>query len=368
MMIAIYVVLLIILLFGAKFSGFNNTHGDFLSLDNAKSIQGFVILVIILHHLSQDPAKVADLSFWANVGVLCVGIFFFYSGYGVIKSLQTKENYLKGFLKKRLLVVLIPFFLINFIYLIAGMISGAKYAPQEILLYLTGMQLINSHAWYIIAIVIFYLAFYLLFKLIKKKSIAFIGMAIFSSIYIVVSLSLGHGEWWLQGEWWFNTSFLFFLGMLIGEYETQTVAFARKFYWVLLPVCIAAFILVFMRSLYMLDTYSYWAEYKGGSGIPERWICLAWQLPAVILFVAVLLLVLIKLQLKNVILKFLGSICLEIYLIHNLFIELLRSSFIHIQNDVLYVALVIVLSVASAWVIHLADSRLIALVAKKKKA
>lgn len=365
-MFVFYIFLTAILLFGATSAGKRKFNDDFLSLSTVKAFQGFLVIAIIIHHISQGIKDPKEMWIMTNVGVLCVGFFFFFSGYGVMKSLQTKPNYLDGFLKKRFISILVPFYLINIIFLTCFAVPD-KLSPVEIILNLFGIQLINSQSWYIVAIGIFYLAFCLLFRKIKKTPVALAGMALFSCVYITVSLFAGHGSWWLQGEWWFNTFFLAFFGMLVAEYEKKVVAFAKKWYWVLLPVSIGGFAFMFNRTIYVLNRYSYYAEFSGGSGIPEKWICLSCQLPAVILFVAACLLIFMKIRFSNWLLKYLGSICIEVYLIQNLFLEGLHSDFIHVENNVLYSALVIALSVALGSVIHLADRKIISLLQGKPK-
>ena len=81
--------------FGRKLE-FND---DFTSLDAMKSLRGFAAIGVLLHHISQEDLFQAKsvLSPFVNAGAYFVAIFFFCSGYGLIKSLDTKKDYLKGF-------------------------------------------------------------------------------------------------------------------------------------------------------------------------------------------------------------------------------------------------------------------------------
>lgn len=235
------------------------------------------------------------------------------------------------------------------------------------LLRLSGLILANSHAWYIIAIVIFYIAFYLIFKYIKNEKAAFTLMGIFC--YITVSLLLGHSQenLWLHGEWWFNTCPLLFVGMLVAKFEDIIVNFVKKKYSIILIVFILLFVLFFAASLYTLYTlskYSYWAELKGGSGIPERWICLAFQVPAIVFFVFTVFTLGLKLKCSGPVLKFLGTMTLELYLIHNLLIGLFVD-FIPIKSDILYVYLVLLFSILTAYSVKKLDDFLIKILNKK---
>jgi membrane-bound acyltransferase YfiQ involved in biofilm formation len=121
-------------------------------------------------------------------------------------------------------------------------------------------------------------------------------------------------------------------------------------------------IFFFSASLYTLFRYSYWAELRGGSGIPERWICLAFQVPAIVFFVFSIFTMALKIKCLGPIVKFLGTITLEFYLIHNLFIDLFKSPFVYVKSDTLYLYLVILSSVAFAFPLKKLDDYLIKLI------
>ena len=106
----VYLLILLLLLWGGKFAGFKKEdfHEDSASLDSFISLRGFAAIGVILHHISQENAfqwagggygKPGELSIFVNAGFLFVSIFFFCSGYGLIKSLETKPDYFNGFIK-----------------------------------------------------------------------------------------------------------------------------------------------------------------------------------------------------------------------------------------------------------------------------
>ena len=67
---------------------------SFLMPYNSACIKGIAALCIMLgHYLSSFPWYIGG---WLH-GYLWVGIFFFYSGYGLRRSVETKENYLENF-------------------------------------------------------------------------------------------------------------------------------------------------------------------------------------------------------------------------------------------------------------------------------
>ena len=120
----IAIALVFILVLGAKVNKKLDWQEEPFALDTSKCIQGFAAVAIIFHHMTQDLGPAAQpLTFLAEWGVLFVGVFFFFSGYGLYTSLKMKPDYLKGFIKKRFVTILVPFYLCNFIYVTAACIS-----------------------------------------------------------------------------------------------------------------------------------------------------------------------------------------------------------------------------------------------------
>ena len=93
---------------------------NLMSVRKSKNILGLFSILIMMHHLGQKtsaswvPAIVRQrgLEFFVPIGYLLVSFFFFCSGYGLIKSMRSKEEYFKGFLVKRLNRVLMAFIII----------------------------------------------------------------------------------------------------------------------------------------------------------------------------------------------------------------------------------------------------------------
>lgn len=370
----ILILLLLVLLIGAKISKKNEWQENALSLDNSRAIQGFAAVAIIIHHLTQEIAPNAGiLNIFSEFGVLFVAIFFFFSGYGLYTSLKTKKDYLKDFLKKRLTAVLIPLYVCILIFMLSACMQGHSYSLPEFLATISGWLLINSHMWYIIEITILYIAFYIIYSLISNRKVATTVMALFVLLLTISSLLLGHGQdlsskYWFMGEWWYNTTFAFVLGIVVSQNKTKLESFAKKYYKFLLPLFIALTIGFYFLTNYALNNFSYWNEYPGHPGYTEKFICLSVQLPWVLFFVTSLILIMLKVRFYNKPLKFLGSISLELYLIHNLFLLGLRDgSMMSIKSNSLYMLLTILLSIAAATLINGFNSNVIRLINNPNK-
>ena len=193
----VYALIIALLIWGGKFAGFKKDqfHEDSSSLDEMKSLRGFAAIGVILHHISQEGAfqmangrgNPGELSPFVNAGFIFVAIFFFCSGYGLIKSYETKPDYLNGFMKKRVLKTLvIPYYVSIVIYGLARFGSGERFAPLQWVTNLIGITMMNPYAWYPVIAAILYIAFYLIFKNVKNKKLCYVLMG-------VVILALGMG-------------------------------------------------------------------------------------------------------------------------------------------------------------------------------
>ncbi|WMC93457.1 acyltransferase family protein [Kineothrix sp. MB12-C1] len=370
------ILLLVLLLIGARGKTKKEFFEDAFSLSVMKGLQGFCAAGIILHHLAQAITQNGKidrgvLNLMCDIGVFFVGVFFFCSGYGVYTSLKTKQDYLKGFLPKRLSTILVPFYTGNTIFVLTAILFGETFTTTELISALTGWILLNTQLWFIVEIFILYIIFYILFKGLKNEKAAYLLMGVFIIALMIVSLFLGHdfqtksGGAWLKGEWWYNCIFLFFIGMTFARYYDALIVNIKKIYWVWLSIGLIGSGVFYALTQHMLKTKGYWAEWDGHPGYLEKIQTLSCQLPMIIFMVVTFFLVTMKLQFKNNLLSFLGKIAFELYIIHNLFIINLRDQ-IKIKDDFIYIISVYVLSISLAVLLHAFDQKVIALILGKK--
>lgn len=362
-----YSALAVLLLQSAKSSGKGMWRESSLSLKSSKCLLGFCAVGIMLHHMSQtiyfaneDPGI---LLFMVDIGVCFVGMFFFFSGYGLYSSLRDKPDYLKTFIRNRIPAVIIPFYLCNFVFILGSWLWGYKFKQGELMPYLTGAILMNSQMWYIVEILILYLLFFIVFRLIKNRNAACLVYGICLLLLIAFSLRLGHDKTtptqglWFHGEWWYNTTLMMLAGILFSKWEKQILGFIRKFYGIVLIMSALLTAFLYHETLFMLQTKGYWYEWDGYAGYKEKWQTLAVQFPFVLVTVFTVIVILQKIEFGNKVLAFLGEIALELYLIHNLFLL-----YMPIRNRVGYIIGCYAASIALATLLHLVDRKLIGFV------
>lgn len=334
-------------------------HGDSMSLEVTKGLRGIAAVGVILHHISQEAAfqqangwgKPGELFMFVNAGYLFVSIFFFCSGFGLIKSLNTKENYFDGFIKKRIVkTLLIPFYVNVILYAVFHLVCGDKLAPGRWICNFLGLTLMNDYAWFPIVLTILYLAFYFIFRYVKNRNFAFVLMFLVIILQGIFFCFNGHFAWWAGpknwwlgagmenvkwwmedkviwffGEWWVNSSIAFLIGMIFAQKENEIRGWFTKLFALKLIGCIILFIVFNGLSGFCQMKFGYWSEWNGqGPGIVNKLICYGAQLPEVISFVIMVFAIMMLYHAENPITRFFGNISLETYMMNLIAITAFR--------------------------------------------
>lgn len=360
-----------------KFAGKGLFHEDFLSLEQSKILQGITAVSIIFHHLSQYITNYGNewkgpITIYSSMGILFTTIFFFCSGYGLVISYKRKPDYLKTFFKKRMPSVFIPFMLSNIIYFIfVGIYFGRIGSVLEGVANFFGIVLINTNTWFLVEIMILYLAFYFIFRFIKKPKHAMTVMGIFIAILITISLLLGHdkseyGGHWFMGEWWYNTTIFFLAGMLTAQYYEPILAFLKKRYKWLMPVSAVMFLATFALEELIIRNFGYYQEWEGHPGYGAKAITLLSQVVVCFVWLIMVLLILLKVKFNNKILILLSKISLELYIIHEIFKVHFTISRYE-REDMAVFLWILLSSILAAIVLKLINTFLIDLSQQRKK-
>ena len=298
-----YPLLILLILWGCKWFPKGHWNEEALSIKQTKALHGFCAVCIMLHHIGQKtcapwlPSEVIThgLDAFVPIGYLLVGIFLFCSGFGLYKSYAEKPDYLQGFLGRRCLVPLLTLILTTF----AMVCVHAKLGKQITFsgpFRLTGPLMLNGYSWFLYTLLIFYLFFYLAFKHCKSKKSATLFVLIGVLFYIFFC------NWWSYGNWWYNSAILFIVGILFARYDTTLIQHMLEYYLCLLPLGLV--------SVCILITLG---EYTQNAFI---------QMFAACAFVVLLVLFGMKIKIGNKALALLGSLTLEFYLLHGVFLQL----------------------------------------------
>ena len=350
------------------------------SMDLSSALKGAAATGIILHHLTQNVTKygshpMGPVTFFNEIGILFTSIFFFLSGYGLIRSYFSKKDYFSSFLQKRLPHVLIPFFVSNVIYYLGlgiyfgylkDFYHGHADSALDAVVSLSGFLLLNTNTWFLVEITILYLLFYLIYTKIKKEDAKLKWMFAASLLLILFSLLLGHdpskaGNHWFMGEWWYNTTILFPIGMLFAKQEQAILAFVKKHYRVLAVFSAILFFALLASAIYANHRFGYYQEWSGHPGYGEKLFTLMMQSLACTAFIFALMLLFMKRKIGNRMLSFLGEISLELYIIHHfVMVYALQDARISSPEPVLFLV-VCVFSTILAYFLHRFDQCMIRL-------
>ena len=328
--------------FGKKLK-FND---DFTSLDAMKSLRGFAAIGVILHHISQEEIfqQKGILSPFVNAGAYFVAIFFFCSGYGLIKSLDSKKDYLKGFISHRIVrAIVLPFYVNVLVYGLLMFISGYKLPRERWIFNFLGLTMMNEYAWFPIVLAVLYLVFFLCFRFIKNRPACLAIILVF-----IIGLGIGfcynghfawwHGSdnWWLNpalskkalwwqaekalwfsGEWWVNSAPAFFTGLLFASYEKQLTAFFKKAYMIKFHVLLIITMIFYKLSSFGQMKFGYWTEWMGkGPGIEEKIKTYFCQVPLFLFLGLTIIIFMMKYHASNPVTRFFGKYSLHTYLMN----------------------------------------------------
>ncbi len=353
----IYALCLLLFIWGISVAKRGEFHTDYLSKDVTMSLRGLAAIGVILHHISQEEVfqSSGEINMFVNVGYQYVALFFFLSGYGLLKSIDTKPDYLNGFLKKRLPVIIVPFYVSIIFYGIYNIIAGNRLAPLQWFTNILGITMMNEYAWYPIILAILYIAFYLIFRGNSPRTRKFLYMFLVIIALGIIFCINGHFLWWagkpnwwlnpsspesrkwymqqkvfwLSGEWWVNSPIAFLLGMIYRQYEDRLTAFFQRKYPVKLIALIILTYATHIVSTIALAYVGFWSEFSGmGPGIVNKFICLLSQFPHVIFFTLFIFVFTMKIRTSNPVTRFFGRYSLDTYMMNLMAIEIFRPIFL----------------------------------------
>lgn len=191
------------------------------STERTLPLRGVLALLIVLHHVAQKVMKTDGAAFfWDEMcdwGAPIVAIFFFMSGYGLVASIKRKgATYLEGFISKRLTKIAIPLLLCSVLYIADNqyIIGGGKTLAFTLADWNKDYPLLPT-AWFAIAILVYYIAFYVCARIsIKPRHIVAL-MWVFTLAYI-----------WLMHRYnfygyWYRTVCALNVGMTVSLFEPQ---------------------------------------------------------------------------------------------------------------------------------------------------
>ena len=309
----------------------------YMDRSSTTAVNGIFVLLVFLRHvktyIDHGPADRLFLLFDRGLGQLIVIPFLFYSGYGIMQAVRAKgRSYILAFPLRRIGKVWSHFALALLLYAAAAPLSGRTCSPRQFLMALTGFTSIGNSNWYMFALLALYLITLLcglLFiredaaaqkasagpakeKAARSALLRFCAAAAVLTILYMLVMSR------IREHYFYDTAFVFPAGMAFALFQGEFEAFLlqKKSRYALLAAVSAC----------LLAAASLWKYYR--PGIPAD---IVWSLS----FAMLLVLVTMKVKAGNRVLRYLGSLSFEIYILQRLPMNLLKG---RIADKYLYIA------------------------------
>lgn len=317
-MLAFLIIFLVIILYKAKIG--KNINNSFFEKEQSKAIKGICCIIVFLVHVPKEYGNAIQDAI-GSFGYICVTIFFLLSAYGLKYSINNKKDYLKHFLRNRILAIYIPFVIANTLWQLLGFEDGID------ILAIIG---INSFS-FIGELIIFYLLFYIIYKTIDNKKADFIMIGA-TLVISIVSYIFQIG--------WFVECLGFAYGIILYNKENNINSFLETNYIkkILVEIVVSIILGILYIKLKNVIIINYILKILLGISIISLIICL-----------------LRKIKINNKILSFLGNISFEIYLLHDMIMQKLLG--LNVTSG-LYIVISLTVIIVSASVMNYIDSKI----------
>ena len=247
-MLVFYLVIFSSLLFGlkTKSSGFFD---DFLERRQTDTVKGLFILLVFCRHALQvtyDAGFLPENGWDAlgyglcnDLGQLVVVMFLFYSGYGVMESVQKKgKPYLDSFPRRRIANTLLNFDVAVLVFVVLNLVMGKAMSLKQVGYSLIGWDSVGNSNWYIFVVLLCYLVSWISgrifphggWKMVALTSALVLAGEAFLSI-------LKHGE-----QWWYNTMLCYPAGMCLSLFKDRFTRIAKRYYLPVFGLLLAVFL------------------------------------------------------------------------------------------------------------------------------
>ena len=195
------------------------------SVNNTTAVKGLLSIGILLSHMPKFTPNELPFTAATTIGSIGVGAFFFFSGFAIHKTSYTQQISFCSFFKKKAVRILVPFLFMLFFYMVFELLCFGSIKPI-INSFIKGYAVSNS--WYVIAILVFYIFYFLSFKCGKTKAHAasFAILSCLTALYCIILICIF--KW---PDWWYRTCITFIIGVAWAEYEKHIVKFVDKFYF-----------------------------------------------------------------------------------------------------------------------------------------
>lgn len=161
-----------------------------------------------------------------DCGHTCVAVFFFLSGFGLEYSLTNKKGYMRTFLQKRVLGLLLQYWIVM---ILCAVMTGIVYLSWDIVHNDANLWVFNYVNWYILELLTFYVIYFISAMITKNLTrLAFILVAMIVVMYAFTDNYMM--------DLYYKSGIAFLLGIIWYQNEEKIQTFLERLY---VPLLIA---------------------------------------------------------------------------------------------------------------------------------
>ena len=314
-----------------------------LTADFSTNVKGFLCILIFYNHMAswfENQGVIFQL--FSHMGSFVVGVFFFLSAFGLTKAYPGEVSF--SFLIKRLIKILVPYWICEIIYIVVSVVCNialqVDVTRKNIFLSAIQMRTIVENSWYVGAILLLYVVFYICKKVLPK-----IDLTLKITLLMIIA-SFVFKNYWM-------TFFAFPLGIFIGEREQSILKLGKGKRF------------TFFIISFVLCALAIGLKFYGNSIDNEMYMNVSDMLTSV-LFASAVFFMLTFVKIGNRILKFLGNISYEIYLLHGLALRV-AYKYVGLKYSVLFYIVALAVTVSLSYLTNRVSSVIIKPLLKQMK-
>lgn len=314
-----------------------------LTADFSTNVKGFLCILIFYNHMAgwfENQGMIFQL--FSHMGSFIVGVFFFLSAFGLTKAYSGKVSF--SFLIKRFIKILIPYWICEVIYIVISVFCNIALQVDVTWknIFLSAIQLstIVENSWYVGAILLLYFIYYICKKILPK-----IDLTVKITLLMIIISFIIKNYW--------TTFFAFPLGIFIGEREQRILNLGKGKRF------------SFFIVSFMLCSLAIGLKFYGNSIGNEMYMNISDMLTSV-LFASAVFYILTFVKIGNRILKFLGNISYEIYLLHGLALRV-AYKYVGLKYSVLFFIVAFAVTILLSFLTNRVSSVIIKPILKQMK-
>ena len=194
------------------------------------------------------------------------------------------------------------------VYLVVRLILNQSVTVEDVLQSFLFGGTVVSKGWYFQCILLWYLFFYISFKVFSNYKYQLVSLILFYILYVVFCVSIKLDHLWYEGV------FCLIVGIIWGKNKERidNIVSNKKKYYIILIIVSTLFIITYLF---------------GNLSVISGMARVFFRILSANSFVVLLSLLIVYIPISNIFTRFLGKINLEIYIIHGLFLMLYQSCY-----------------------------------------